>query len=211
MTTTTSSPEMMGNDAAEQQREFLATPERVSQYLELRTDEVAAEMKSVEGRRNLYKQLMEHEESLRKDHKDFNPEELQKQLDLAGETLNANEKYLDDVQSPEKKGMFRRAWESIKSFPRKHPVVTTILVAAAAAGGLYLAWNYLGAMIIVPNVAEGAADVAETIAAPTGGAFEAIPSGDIVPPNMTPGPIPSPGVPLPPVEPGPFYSPGEPI
>ncbi len=130
-------------------RPFIPTPERVSQYLELKTEEVRSQMESAEGRQTLLNQLLEHEEDLRKDHANFQPELLQQQLDDVAEALGAEGRYLQDIQSPEKKGMFRRAWETVKGFPRKHPVVTALLVAAAlaggVAGGLYLAgqWELL--------------------------------------------------------------------
>ncbi|GEM_PF-3640333 len=126
----------------EQLRPFIPTPNRISQYLEIKQEEVETQMKSVEGRQALVRQLLEHEEDLRKDHADFQPELLQKQLDEVGETLVANERYLQDIQSPEKKGMFRRAWESVKGFACKHPVVTTMgvltLLAGGVGGALYL-------------------------------------------------------------------------
>lgn len=121
---------------------FMATPERVSQYLELRTEEVTAQMKSVEGRQQLFQELMKHEEALRKEHADFEPRALQAQLEVAGEALAANERYLQEIRVPEKKGIFRRAWETVQGFPRKHPVTTALLavgvVAGGVAGALYL-------------------------------------------------------------------------
>jgi hypothetical protein len=91
-------------------------------------------------------------------------------------------------------------------------VVVTLLAGAAALGGVYLAWSYLGGIIPVPNVMEGAAGVADSVAAPTGGAFEAIPQGEIVGPNMFP-PSASGELPLPPAPTGTqadLYPPGAP-
>lgn len=130
----------------EQLPPFRATPEVLSQYLELKTDEVIAQMQSVEGRKALFDKLMEHEKDLRKVHA-FNPEELRRQLEVAGEAVAAKEKFMKDVKSPEKKGLFRRAWENIKGFPRKHPVITVLLIAALAAGG-YAAWHSYGHVVM---------------------------------------------------------------
>ena len=114
-------------------------------------------------------------------------------------------------------------WQKVSEFPKNHPIITTILALAAAAGGMYLLWEYLGAAIIVPNTMEGAVPVAEELLAPTGGAFEAIPQGGIAPPNVTlptegltpyipgtpgaPPPFAAPGmeVPTPPPDPGDFF------
>jgi uncharacterized OsmC-like protein len=54
---------------------FKATPEALSQYLSLKTDEVLTQLKSVDGRSALYAKLMEHEAELQKIHA-FNPAEL---------------------------------------------------------------------------------------------------------------------------------------
>lgn len=126
-------------------RSFIATPERVSKYLELKSEEVLSQMKSVEGRRMLFEQLMEKEADLKRDHKEFNAESMRHQLDAAGEALIANERYVADIRSPEKKSVMRRVWETIKGFPRKHPVVTLVL-AAAAAGGIASYLGYLPAL-----------------------------------------------------------------
>jgi hypothetical protein len=123
---------------------FKATPEVISQYLELKTDEVVAQMKSVEGRQQIFDTLMQHEKELRKAHS-FQPEELHRQLEVAGETVVAKERFMKDMKSPEKKGLFRRAWEKVKGFAKNHPIVTSILVLALAAGAtagvLYLTGN----------------------------------------------------------------------
>ncbi len=139
-------------------------------------------------------------------------ESLSEYLDELAYLQRAHENYKNDVQSPEKAGMLRSAFESVKGFAKRHPVVTTLLAAAAAVGGVYLAWNSLGGIIPVPNVMEGAAGVADSVAAPAGGAFEAIPQGDIVAPNMF-SPSASGELPLPPAPtgtPADLYPPGAP-
>ncbi|MDD4628957.1 MAG: hypothetical protein PHE68_06270 [Candidatus Peribacteraceae bacterium] len=127
---------------------FKATPEVISQFLELKVDEVLIQMKSVEGREALFAKLMEHEEHLRKIH-DFNPEELRRQLEVAGEVIEAKEKYMKDATSPEKKTLFRRAWDRMKGFAWNHPVVTTLLVLALIAGGTSLALYATGNLELV--------------------------------------------------------------
>jgi hypothetical protein len=139
-------PGRFQDQGPEVKNEFIPTPQRISEYLELKTDDVEAQMKSVEGRKALYEQLLTHEDSLRQNHENFDPMALQTQLDNAGEALSANERYLQQVRSPEQKGMFQRAWETVKGFPRNHPVVTAVLAAATLAGGVaagfYLTGNW---------------------------------------------------------------------
>lgn len=152
-------------------REFIPTPERVSQYLELKSDEVATQMKSVEGRKALYDQLIVHEKQLKKDHKNFDAVALRSTMDDIGESLAANERYMKDIRSPEKKGLFTRAWESVKAFPRKHPVVTALLATAALVGGVAAGFYLTGNMeLLLSSVGlshlygeKGAAAAAETM------------------------------------------------
>ena len=173
----------------EQPRPFLATPDRVSQYLELKHDEVTAQMKSIEGRQQLYDQLMEHEESLRADHADFDPSIMRNQLDVAGDSLLANERYLQDIRSPEKKNVMRRAWDSVKGFVKKHPVVTTLLAASLVAGGVagtaYMVggWEALMAKVGIGHLwgAAGAGEAAEALGPLIDGAQEI--------PNYFEGPV----------------------
>lgn len=125
---------------------FIPTPERVSQFLERKTNEVMAQMTSVKGREQLFTELLKHEADLKKVDPKFNREEFRHQLNLVGETLSQKEKFLKTAQSPEKKGLFRRAWEKVKGFAKKHPVVTTLIVLALIAGGtggaFYLTGNW---------------------------------------------------------------------
>lgn len=128
------------------EQEFIPTPERVSQYLERNTQEVMAQMESVEGREKIYRELLSHREDLQKTYPQFNPEGLRRQLDLVGTTLAQKKKFFEQVQAPEKKGIMRRAWERVKGFAKKHPVITTLLVIALVAGGASLAM-YLSGML----------------------------------------------------------------
>ncbi|ALM09934.1 MAG TPA: hypothetical protein DEB30_02710 [Candidatus Peribacter riflensis] len=85
-------------------------------------------------------------------------------------------------------------WDTMK----RHPMLTLLILAALVAGGAYLAWDQLGGLVAVPNPMEGAAAAADTVAPTTGGAFEAIPQGGIIPSNPMPGPTGAPNLPLPP-------------
>ena len=186
-----------GKKPSERPMSFVATPERVSAYVGLKEKEVATQLKSVQGRQDIFDKLIKNEGAIRKNHADFKPEELRSQLDAAGEALVAHERYLKDVSSPEKKGMFRRAWDAIKSFPRKHPVITALLVAAliagGVAGGLYLAgyWETVVASVglnkimgMAKSIGELAPVTPETVPLPGGGMY------DVPPPMPGPGGFP---------------------
>lgn len=125
---------------------FIPTPERVSQYLERNTQEVMTQMESVDGREKLYTDLLVHQEALEKVYPEFNPNELRRQLDLVGDTLSQKKLFLEQVKSPEKKRIFRRAFDRVKGFAKKHPVITTLLVlslaASGVAAGFYLTGNW---------------------------------------------------------------------
>jgi len=127
-------------------KSFVPTPERLSQYLEMNVAEVDAALRSVEGRENLYNRIVEHEEALREIYPNFNADGLREELELIGEVLRQKQEYMKEVASPEKKGLFRRAWDRVRGFTKRHPVVTTLLVvaglAAAVAGGFYLTGNW---------------------------------------------------------------------
>ncbi|MDD5739926.1 MAG: hypothetical protein PHO20_04115, partial [Candidatus Peribacteraceae bacterium] len=97
----------------------------------------------------IYQKLMEHQQDLLKIDPLFNPALLREQLELAGEVLHQKERYLQDVQSPEKKGLFKRAWEKMKSFGGRHPFVTAILILALIAGGAALTLYATGNLELV--------------------------------------------------------------
>lgn len=130
-------------------KKFIPTPERLSQYLEMNIQEVASSLQSVAGRQMLYQKLMEHERDLLKIDPSFNAAFLREQLELAGEVLHQKERYLQDIQSPEKKGMFRRAWEKMKGFAKRHPIVSVLLILALLAGGTALTLYATGNLELV--------------------------------------------------------------
>lgn len=125
----------------EQLRPFVATPEKISQYLPLKAEEIKAEMISIEGRKMLVDQLLEQQDAIKKDHPDFQPEKVRDQLDMGAELLQAEDLYMKSIQAPEKKNLFRRVWDAITWLPRKHPIVTALLIAVAlGAGASYMGW-----------------------------------------------------------------------
>lgn len=185
-TATKATPDAPKKTGVERPSSFIPTPERISQFLEIKTEEVTQQMQSVEGRQSLYKKLIEHQADLKKAHVDFNPEQLHQQLELAGETLATKRKFLNDVKNPEKKSIFGRVWSSVKGFAKNHPVVTTLLVAAAAtaavAGGFWLA----GQWELLMN-GTGLAKIFGSAKA----------ASELVPPTVVTPPIPGGGVMLP--------------
>lgn len=116
-------------------RPFFPTPESIERYLPPRKAEIRAQLTSVEGQEQLFAQLMQRQDDLRKAHPDFQPELLRQQLAETGEALKANAQFVEKMKSPEQQGMLRRAWETVKKFPGRHPVITTLLLVALAAGG----------------------------------------------------------------------------
>jgi len=190
---TTSSAELPKNNR--EAIPFLPTPDRVSQFLELKRDEVVEKMKSVEGRKALLEQLLEHQDDLKKAHPEFDPEELHTNLEAVGETLREKERFLKSTVEPEKKGLFRRAFDRVKGFAKRHPFITAIgvtaLAAAAVAAGFYMAgrWELLMTTTGLSRVFGGAEAASELVpsTAPTaplpgGGTFEVPPPAS--PPDL---------------------------
>ena len=183
--------------------DFIPTPERINQFLETRTLEETEELiLSVEGRQQLLAELLEHEEYLEEIHPSFDPMQLQQRLELVAETLMEEKRYLEDMTAPEKKGIFTRAWNSVKSFAKEHKVVTAVLLTALAtasvAAGFYFTgnWELLMTTFGLDKVFGSAEAASELIPVtpvtptlPGGGVFE------VVPPNSPPGAFPGIDVP----------------
>ncbi|MBT4585603.1 hypothetical protein HOC67_01795 [Candidatus Peregrinibacteria bacterium] len=84
----------------------------------------------------------------------------------------------------EKRSLWKKAWDVVTWMPRNHPIITTILAIAAISWGAYVVWGLLSEALIIPNPMTGAAEVAETVVAPTGGAVTGIPQAEIALPNL---------------------------
>lgn len=142
------SPDTSPDNNQEGVHTFLPTPNRVSQYLELKTEEVEAQMQSVEGRREIYDLLVQHEEDLKVAYPDFSSDQLRVQLDLVGETLTSMEKFTESMQHEQ--GIFHRALESAVDFAKRRPITTAAVLIlttlAAAAGGVAAAAYFAGGM-----------------------------------------------------------------
>ena len=183
----------------------------------MKEEEVRASLQSVEGRERLLEQILAHQDDLKEIYDGgFDPKALPALLGYAGTTLAKEptmdtrrleemleearqvlewkERYIEDIQSPEKKGLLRRAFDKVKSFAKKHPVVTALLIAAVAAGGVaagfYLTGNWeLLATSLGLDKMFGAADAAGELMPP-------VPSTPI-PPGAGELAVPPPALPLP--------------
>jgi hypothetical protein len=117
------------------------SPERVGQALNLEADEVRAQLSSVEGRKKLLSDLTSDPVRLQSV---IDPESLrtfESDMEMTEQDLHAQEKFLEAQKNPEKKGMFRRAWDTITGFPRKHPVITvTLLGVVLGVVASYMGW-----------------------------------------------------------------------
>ena len=196
----TDSPESLqstggaATDDVIEKRPFIAKPEVVAQYLELKNEEVVALIQSVEGRQKIFEDLMKHEDVLRAEHTNFDPMVLQSQLEAAGETLVAKGKFLEEVKNPEKKSLFKRAWDAVRSYPKNHPWKTALIAAALVTGGVVAGFYFTGNWELLMttlglkkfiSAAEAAKELAPvtppTPPLPDGGIY------DIPPPMPTPG------------------------
>ncbi len=128
-------------------QEFIPTPERVTQFLGRRTlEETKVLYDTQEGLDQLYRDLAEHEDYLQELHPGFELETLRTQLDLISETLQEERRYLEDMSQPEKKTIFRRAWDSVKGFARENPVTVGVLLTALAVASVAAGFYFTGNM-----------------------------------------------------------------
>lgn len=118
-------------------------PELLGQYLEMDHKQVVELLMTTEGRDALYNQLLEKQDLLEEQFPDLDVAKIRSDLDSLGrelelqmEILREKERFLKDVSAPEKQGIFRRSWESVKSFTKKHPIVVALLGLAAVTGGV---------------------------------------------------------------------------
>ena len=163
---------------------FVPTPEKVSGFLNQRTEEITAQLQSVDGRKKIYDGLVEHEADIKKLDPSFDSSDLKHQLDLVGGTLTQKKKFMEDVKSPEKEGFFKRSFNRVKNFAKNHPVASLLLVLALTAAGIggaaYLAGG-IEALLAKVGMAHIAA--AATAAEPLG----SVVSPGVVPPLAVPG------------------------
>ncbi len=136
------SPFDVASSSSEAPRQFIPTPETLSTTLHgMKMEEIAVQLKSVDGRRKLAAELRANSAEVQKQFPDFHPENIERELDIAGESLLAHEKLLREAASPERKSVLARSWETIKGFPSNHPYITTILlIALLTAGAGYLGY-----------------------------------------------------------------------
>lgn len=122
---------------------FVPTPEKVSAYMgpDCKIEELHGEFKSAEGRSRIFDQIVLNEEQIRQIDPSFSRAKVRMQLDAIGEALSAEERFFEAQKIPEKKSMFTRAIHTITSFPRRHPVLTTVFLVAVLAGmALNMGW-----------------------------------------------------------------------
>ncbi|MFH1444639.1 MAG: hypothetical protein ABIG34_04625 [Candidatus Peregrinibacteria bacterium] len=151
-------------------------------------EEFESALDSVEKREHLVEALRKRDPKL-----NGQVESLIKHLKLNKQEIARKERWYEKVLKLPGRAT-KATWDTMK----RHPIITLLILAALVAGGAYLAWDQLGGLVAVPNPMEGAAAVADTVAPTTGGAFEAIPQGGIIPSNPMPGPTGAPNLPLPP-------------
>lgn len=117
------------------------SPERVAEVLDLEADEVRTQLSSLQGREKLLRDLTSDPERLRSV---IDPESLrafEADMKMTEEDLHAQERFLQAQKDPEKKGMFRRAWDAITGFPRKHPIITVALLGVVlGVVASYMGW-----------------------------------------------------------------------
>ncbi len=126
------------SSSAEIPRMFLPTPERLSSlsFLQLKSAEVHEMLRSTNGRKELLSRILPHADDIRALHPEFDPSALASQLETVSMIYEEKERFVNSARSPEKAGLFRRAYEAIKRFPRNHPFITAGIVVALLAAGL---------------------------------------------------------------------------
>lgn len=139
-------PEFDGEQTRRELFDVGSIEQRLSILLGIKEQEVQSQMDTLQGIKNLQEHLKGQESEIKELDPSFNSAELEEGLKLAIEVIEAKDVLAKDMKSPEKAGVMRRALDKLTSFPKKHPIVTTLLVAALAAGGmaggLYLAGNW---------------------------------------------------------------------
>jgi|GEM_PF-3276600 hypothetical protein len=117
----------------------------------------------------------------------FSEEDLASRSSRGAEGIDEQLRDIADQTSEsdqEKKNMFSRSWDSIRGFPRNHPIVTTLLAIAGAAWGISKIWGMLATVVPVPNMAPAVGGVINELggAAAEGAMLPAQGLGGVVPP-----------------------------
>lgn len=160
--------------------------ERVAEVLNLETSEVYTQLRSIDGRKKLLADLQKDPDRLASV---IDPESLkvfQGDLDAMQHDLAAEQAFLEAQNDPAKKGMFRRAWDTVAGFPRKHPFITvTLLGVVLGVVASYMGWlpriNFSGLWGRAQGLLGfGTATTAEAAAGDTAGAATAYDVGETV-------------------------------
>jgi hypothetical protein len=137
-------PEFDPNQVRRELFDVGSEEQRLSLFLGLQEDEIRTQMETLHGLNSLLEQLKTKRDAVQELDPTLDVSELEKGLQLALDVVQAKEAFSYDMQSAEKKGVLKSAFEAVKSFPRKHPIVTTLLVAALAAGGIAAGFYFTG-------------------------------------------------------------------
>lgn len=117
------------------------SPEKVGKALNLEVDEVRVQLRSIDGRRRLFDELKNDPQKLAAVVDADSLNVLEQDMDLAQQDLAAEQRFLEAQQNPEKKGLFRRAWDTITGFPRRHPIITVALLGVVlGVVASYMGW-----------------------------------------------------------------------
>ena len=117
------------------------SPERVGEALNLETDEVRAQLRSIGGRKKLLEDLQRDPQKLASVIDSDSLRVFEQDMEMTEQDLKAEKQFLEAQKNPEKKGMFRRAWDTVTGFPRKHPLITvTLLGVVLGVVASYMGW-----------------------------------------------------------------------
>ncbi len=135
------SPEAPPISTPEQIPTIALSPERLGKALNLEADEVREQLRSAEGRSKLLEDLQKDPKILAAAVDGDSVQMIREDLALSERDLQAEQNFLAAQKDPEKKGMFRRAWDTVTGFPRKHPLITvTLLGVVLGVVASYMGW-----------------------------------------------------------------------
>ncbi len=117
------------------------SPEKLGQALNLEADEVRTQLRSVDSRRQLLAELQKDPQKLASAIDADALSTLERDMELVQQDLAAEHRFLEAQKQPEKKGLFRRAWDTLTGFPRRHPIITVALLGVVlGVVGSYMGW-----------------------------------------------------------------------